>query len=179
MLRQVDSLSRIIASSPPLMSTSQVAWCWIGCRLGSAPDWVSTARWAPVVHSGSTLRTVPPSWAGRRVVQCQSARKTPPKHGGCPDREPTIDPEVALNSPAVARLETAPGPGLQHGGIASLRDERVPGRRVVAGTQFGHAMTAYRAPSGKGAPARHRQFGYRIWPVLALSGNLGAVGGFC
>src|SRR3989442_8076724 len=47
----------------------------------------------------------------RRVVQGQTAGKAPPKHGRSPDRRPRVDPEVALNSPAVARLEAAPGPG--------------------------------------------------------------------
>src|SRR5207245_2394072 len=97
MLRRVDSLRRDIASSPPLMSTSQLAWCWIGWRLGSPPD--------------------------------------------------------SLNAPTVARLEAAPGPGLQYRSIASLRDERVPRRRVVASPQFGHALTAYPG-SGKVAPQR-------------------------
>ena len=78
----------------------------------------------------------------RGVVQGQSAGEAPPKHGGGRHWTALIDPEVARNSPAVARFEAAPRPGLQHGGIACLRDEPVPGGRVLADLQFGHALSA-------------------------------------
>src|SRR2546430_5885436 len=57
------------------------------------------------------------------------------------------DPEIPLASPAMPRLEVAPCPGLQQRGVARLRNEPVPGGRVVAGDQFGHAFTAYPAIS--------------------------------
>src|SRR2546430_17236091 len=60
------------------------------------------------------------------------------------------DPEIPLASPAMPRLEAAPRPGLRQGGVARLRNERVPGGRILAGGQFGHAFTAYPAISRNG-----------------------------
>src|SRR6202022_3608760 len=51
----------------------------------------------------------------RRVVQGQSTGGAPPQHGGRRRWLTLIAPKVTLDLPAVARLEAAPGPGLQHG----------------------------------------------------------------
>src|ERR1700686_776595 len=58
------------------------------------------------------LGTVVQDGPARGIVQGQAARKASSKHGSGADRPATLDPEVALNTPAIARFEGAPGPGL-------------------------------------------------------------------